>query len=838
MTHYANRPFLIQWFLLGMVTLLFGAIFCFELYEDYNGRERSERDHLQAQSRVITENVGLLLRATHTALQHILDDLPNGRDGVRYRPEAAKRWNAYLVIPGLRALIVTDARGVVQVTNLDMLLHQDVSSRAYFQIPRQHPDRETLYLSPPFWTVTHHFVICLSRAIIGADGRFAGAVTLSLEPDYFKTVMGSVLYAPDMQVTIAHGDGQLFLQVPEQERPPGVDPSTGTHAALQPVGLGDSIIQSTHGERLGVVDRIQPAPLHMSNPLFVAVSRSWEAIFADWYQESRLYASLFLAMVLVACVVLWFIQAKIRRFGLLALRVQTALDKSNRQQTEILNRTPAVVLLKDLHGRYLFLNHQYETLFHVTNQAIQGKTDYDIFPDDVAEVLRENDRQALAHGTIVVEEQVPQDDGLHTYISVKFVLKEPDGQPYAVCGIATDITARKQEEEELRCAKEAALQASRAKSNFLAAMSHEIRTPMNAIIGMGDVLRETVLDAEQRHGLQVIIHASNTLLGLINDILDLSKIEAGQMEVERLPFDLPLLLEESADILRVGAQAKGLALEVYPADNLPRMVYGDAQRLRQVLFNLMDNANKFTRQGQVTLSISCLDDTRIQFSVTDTGIGIADERLSAIFEPFVQAEGRHTFKRFGGTGLGLSICQQLVGLMGGTIQVQSQAGVGSTFTFAVPLDRVVAQPEPLRPAEQVHNPNTESPVQAGLRILAVDDAEDNLLLLRAFLKKTSHHLTTASDGAQAIILFQTGAFDLVLMDIQMPILNGYEATRAIRQWEALHNRPAVPIIAFTAHAMKEVSEEVLAAGCNDVLTKPIRKSSLLSVLDRYWHSII
>ncbi|MBF0371522.1 MAG: response regulator [Magnetococcales bacterium] len=392
------------------------------------------------------------------------------------------------------------------------------------------------------------------------------------------------------------------------------------------------------------------------------------------------------------------------------------------------------------------------------------------------------------------------------------------------------IIEKEQMEETLKQAKESAEVANRAKSAFLAAMSHDIRTPMNAIIGMGELLAESTLDPDQEQWLTVSNRAGEQLLTLINDILDLSKIEAGQLELESLSFDLPELILQTMEIVSIQAQDKGIRLIHQLDASLPQKVDGDPQRLRQIFLNLLSNALKFTDQGEVTVTAKADTEGLYSFSVTDTGIGIPADRLEAIFSAFVQASA-DTTRKFGGTGLGLAICRQLVERMGGHIQVESTVGQGSRFFFtlafppsgyALGKDKIDPQPLPL--------PQTET--TSGLNILLADDSDDNCTLIKAFLSKEPHHITRAANGAEAVDRFRSGRFDLVLMDLQMPVLDGLEATHQIRRWEAKNSRPPTFIAALTAFAMKENAQQAIAAGCNCHLSKPIKKARLLDFLNR------
>jgi PAS domain S-box-containing protein len=403
-----------------------------------------------------------------------------------------------------------------------------------------------------------------------------------------------------------------------------------------------------------------------------------------------------------------------------------------------------------------------------------------------------------------------------------------------------DVTEHKRMEESIlkeRAKSMAAESASQAKSTFLATMSHDIRTPMNAILGMGEILAESGLGEEQSHSLNILTRAGTNLLALINDILDLSKIEAGQLQMEAISFDLYDLVDGTHQILFQKAHAQGTLLSSTIQANCPKLVIGDPQRLQQILINLLGNAIKFTEKGKVTLTVAHHDVDRIQFAVSDTGIGIPKKQLENILEPFQQAENSTT-RRFGGTGLGLSICSQLVQAMDGKIEVESELGKGSVFSFTAYL------PEPEEPLvdEKTILVNIEGkedviPGQAVLEtaknILLVDDAEDNLMVISAFLKSTPHRVTEAVNGEEAVLAVKSEIFDLILMDMQMPILDGFGATETIRDWEKNNNKLRTPIIALTANAMREDIEKTETAGCDLHLTKPIRKARLMEVIGTF-----
>lgn len=486
---------------------------------------------------------------------------------------------------------------------------------------------------------------------------------------------------------------------------------------------------------------------------------------------------------------------------------------------------------------FFYVNNAACRLLGYSREQLLSMTVSDVNPDHPPEVWPAYWKKLKQHRSLMFETSLRSSDGRLIPVEINANHVDFGGKEYN-CSTVRDISGRLEANKELLTALEMERRAGRLKSEFLANMSHEIRTPMNGVLGVAELLLDTELTGEQRDYAETIRQSGNILLTLLNQILDLSKIEAGKMEVHSAPFDPRALIQETLKLLSHQAEQKGLQLVAECSAAVPRAVLGDASHVRRVLINLLGNAVKFTEQGRVELRAHRVGQhggfVDIKFSVKDTGIGIPDEKLGVIFDKFTQADGSMT-RKYGGSGLGLAICRQLVELMRGTIGVASQLGKGSTFWFTLRLP-LVRTTEELHALSSGVAPSGSHPLRRcsnrrPLRILVAEDNHLNQKVAMGLLGKLGYHAELAANGIQAVEMARARCYDLVLMDCEMPEMDGLEATREIRRGETGDRH--VPIIAMTAHAMDGVRQRCLAAGIDDYLSKPVHIDELRKMLARW-----
>ncbi|ATD61222.1 hypothetical protein CNX70_14445 [Janthinobacterium svalbardensis] len=846
----------IEWLFLLLGLLLVAAALAYAHLAEAARHDAAERERLGVLTALLAKNIEVDLAATNLVLDGVIRDYL-GAGAAADSGRALPRRLAALVdaIPGVRTMLVIDAKGKPIATNIAELADQDFSRRGYFQTARDAPDARMLYISAPFHSFKGDLVITASRMVQDQQGRFAGVVLATLDPEYFTGKFRTAMYAPDVWAVVLHGDGRQFLNYPARVANGGNVDAPGSflrrfHDSGYQAGVLSGVeIAGAAAPRIMAMATIAPPALHMDRAIIIGLSREEAAIAAPLRRQALAYVVCFGMLALAGASLLFWSQRRRRQQAAWQAQqeterqaMQAVSDSETRFRTLIEDAPVAIAILR--HGRFIYSNPRYRRLHGYA------------FEDDLnglpwSAMLSAQSQAALATNEALIEADSPSEQLFEAIALDKQGLPVPvfktttrvmlkDGPATLI--FAQDISAQKQAEEAMLLARDAAEAANRSKAEFLANMSHEIRSPLNAILGMAWLLERGNLDGEGLEMTRKIRAAGQSLLGIINDVLDVSKIEAGHMSIEQAPFRLAEVIEKIAASMGVAAHDKPIEVRIGPLPDGVDLVLGDALRLEQVLVNLTSNAIKFTAQGTVELLTSLEsrdgDAAMLRFSVRDTGIGIASEVQETIFSAFAQAD-TSTTRRFGGTGLGLTICRQLARLMGGSLRLQSRLGLGSEFSFTVPLQLLPASalPSPdmqalLAVAAVAQDPGTqEEHVLAGVRVLVVDDSEINRDVVKHILCDQGAVPSFACDGRQALdwLLAHPADVDIVLMDVQMPVMDGLQATRALRQLPQFQD---LPVVALTAGAFQTQRTAALEAGVNHFISKPFDVPQTIALIAR------
>lgn len=776
--------------------------------------------------------------------------------------ESAADFKAQMSTPAIRMLLNNEISGdfdpsdvflydiegnVINTSQPGPLPSTNISESEYFKAFRSSSTSATTLVQSVRSTVTGRRNNILARKLTNVNGVFLGVLTRRIEAYKFEKFMEAVMLGQGSSITMVHRNGDLFARVPRDEELIGKNIADDLVFMQAATTSGPATVRLT-GEADGE-DRLASARQLRNYPIWVMASMTTDVALADWREQTRLLivAACLLAAVMVAVFLLigwrWSQERRITEQRL-ALGKQR-LDDATTSMSQGL-------CMFDKAHKLVISNPQFREIYRLDERDVQPGASIDaLLRRAIARGSRfeiaENESEALtswqehrlarlADGRTISIRSAPTPDGgwvsTHEDISDRELAAATLADRVAELTHARNSLETQKRElieatEALSASRDAAEAASRAKSDFLAMMSHEVRTPMAGMMGMIDLLAGTDLDDEQRDLANIAHQSANNLLGVVNNILDFSKLEAGNVTPESIPFSVTHSIEAIVKLLGLKAKDKGLELETLVSSEIPEYLNGDPSRIGQILLNLVGNAIKFTEHGSIRIKASHAvvadGQTELQIEVIDSGPGIPPDAQASLFSPFTQADSSVS-RKYGGTGLGLAICKQLCRTMGGDIGVRSKPGIGSVFWFTVRCTAcekppVIAAP-PLAPLDEAGGHD--------LKILVAEDSPIIRTLISKLLARLGFEAHLVCNGAEAVEAVQKDHYDVVLMDMQMPVMDGISATREIRSLP----RPVrdIPVIALTANALVGERESCLAAGMNAFLTKPIQPNALRAAI--------
>ncbi len=844
MPHSGGGPRFHRWLVFGvlLLNLLMIAIAATNLHTSRQRAQAQVREDAANLAALLELGVGDSVRRIDLSLLGIVDMLEwLGNAGQLSDERIEHVLQLHLGRHGaIDAFRVSDAEGRLRWgKGVDPLAPVSLADRPFFAAHQAAPGEQLIVAEPIIGKVSKIPVVAFTRSWRHA-GAFAGIVTAAVTLDHFTRQLAPLQLGAHGEAAIRYLDMNLLTAHP---LPPSGAAGLASSSLTQGVadrlekGIMEGVMADTGADG---VERVYAFRRIQHTPFVLTVAMAPQDFLADWQRELQRTLVLLLGFFLATLCAAWLLRRSWRQLGNQAVFLNTLIEC-----------LPIPFFYKDNSGRYRGCNRAFEQLLGKRRDEIVGHSVFDMAPAEIAERYDEMDRRLFAEpGTQSYEWSIMGPEGRRQVIFHKATFADADGRIAGLLGGITDVSELKRVQDELQAhrdnlealviertaelvrAKADAESASRAKSAFLANMSHELRTPMNGIMGMIELVWRKTGDPRDRERLAKARQSSAHLLDLINGILDISKIEAERMVLEKRPFRLGEILDNALGVTAHRAEEKGLQLLVDPLPARVRQaLLGDPLRLSQVLINLLGNALKFTEVGSVGLRFEVLDETsaslRLRCEVSDTGIGIAADALQRLFTPFEQADSSMT-RRFGGSGLGLAISRRLVELMGGEIGVDSEPGRGSRFWFIVTLDK-----PPVGEGEASACLVPESPELVlrrdflGTRVLLAEDDPINREVACDLLEDVGLVIDLAVDGDEAVRMANEYRYSLILLDMQMPKRNGIEAAAAIRAG-SLNQR--TPILAMTANAYDEDRQACLAAGMNDHLGKPVAPGLLFAAL--------